>query len=218
MAFINSPTLPILSTRTRTPAPFVCSQSLDSNPESAPSVTRRQLLSNAALAAAAAIASTISPSPANAGIESAISKTFFPKQGFNVPDTVAPSSDLVDRDLLGKSDAKAALSKLRDWDNSILTLYAKFQEDPQLELSSSLRKFSISDLRNALNIVNEAIDETTQIQTDKVVRGIIQDIAELQNSAALKPGIPRTPKKINRTTDWFVKLTGDFKRLLSFYV
>lgn len=76
---------------------------------------------------------------------------------------------------------------------------------------------SISELRNALNIVNEAVDEESQVQTDKVVRGIIQDIGELQTAAVVKKGQVRTPKKIDRTNDWFLKLTADFQRLLSFY-
>ncbi len=78
--------------------------------------------------------------------------------------------------------------------------------------------FQISELRNALNTFDEAFDEEAQRETDKVVRGIIQDIGELQTAAALKEGATRTKKKIERTQDWFEKLVGDFNKLLSLYV
>lgn len=112
------------------------------------------------------------------------------------------------------------MAKLRTYEQNISELYAKFQAQPATtELSQTVRGMvSISDLRSALNVVNEAIDELAQVETDKVVRGIIQDIGELENAAALKPGGTRTQKKIVRTTDWFDKLEKDFKRLLAFYV
>lgn len=223
MAFINAtnPVLRSLSSRHSTAsAKWTCEQ----RSEHSHSVSRRELLANiaAAAAAAAAVVTAAGPLPAAAkngeGLERAFSKVLFPKEGFNAPDAVAPSSDIIDRDVLAKPEAKAALAKLRTYSEDIDRLYSDFKKDPQIELSASVKKISsISELREALNIVNEAIDEDTQLKTDKVVRGIIQDIGELEIAAALKPGSSRTKRKIERTGDWFDKLTGDFKRLLSFY-
>lgn len=221
MAFIIGPALPSQrssSTHTRSSTTPVCCQS--GKPTTA-SVTRRQLLSNAAMAVTAALVSTMVPAPAFAdgtGLERAFTKSLFPKKGFNVPDAVNPSADQVDRQILAKPEAKAALSKLREYSNGIDTLYDTFKNDSQAELAGPIRKLvNISALRNSLNVVNEAINEDTQLVTDKIVRGIIQDIGELQNAVILKSGVPRTTKKIDRTTDWFIKISGDFKRLLSFY-
>lgn len=214
MAFITGPSLP--SNTTHRQAKFVCSASPEPKNQA---VSRRQLLSGATAAVTAAILSaTATPAPANAGLESAFSKILFPKEGFNAPDTLKASSNVVNQAALKSKEAQQALERLRGYNASISELYTKFKSDPQIELSSSVRKMvSISDLRNALNVVNEAIDEDSQFETDKVVRGIIQDIGELENAGYVKKGSTRTPKKIDRTTDWFVKLTGDFTRLLAFY-
>lgn len=152
------------------------------------------------------------------GLERAVSKFFFPKQGFNAPDALAPESVNVDRSVLDSKDGQKAIKALKDYQSSIQQLYAEFKNDPQVQLNPRVSQiFSISDLRTALNTVDEAFDEDTQKETDKMVRGIIQDIGELETAAALKPGAVRTQKKIERTTDWFDKLTADFSRLLSFY-
>lgn len=215
MAFIPGPALPSASVSTPARHRSICRASTT---PSTPSVSRRHLLAGLA----GVLATLAVPNDASAkngeGLERAFSKVLFPKEGFNAPDTLQPSGNIVDRDILSKPAGKAALSKLREFDTAVTDLYSKFQADPQVELSPTVRKvISISELRSALNTVNEAVDEQSQIETDKVVRGIIQDIGELQNAAALKTGVPRTLKKIERTNDWFIKLTGDFKRLLSFY-
>lgn len=209
MAFVPGATLPTTQS-TRANARFVCSAQ--------PNITRRQLLSTAAAAAAALVTSSPAHAKGGEGLEKAFSKVLFPKEGFNAPDTLAPSPSIVNQDVLKTKEASAALKRIQDYDTAIADLYGRFKSDPQIELTTSVKKLvSISDLRNALNVVNEAIDEQSQTETDKVVRGIIQDIGELENAAVLKPGSSRTKKKIERTEDWFAKLTGDFKRLLSFY-
>lgn len=211
MAFITGPVLPT-TTRSKTAShATVCSASPQRRP-----VSRRDLLSGAAAVLSAAV---FAPKDASAAdFQSAVSKALFPKQGFNAPDLLPTSKVVLDRDILSQKEATAALKTLHGYETAISELYARFKSDPQIELSGSVKSMiSISDLRNALNIVNEAIDEESQIETDKVVRGIIQDIGELEMAGALKTGVARTTKKIERTTDWFDKLKGDFSRLLAFY-
>ncbi|CAN8071155.1 unnamed protein product [Agarophyton chilense] len=216
MAFITTPLLP--SSRRPHHNVVICSTS--QTPASG-RFSRRQLLSGASAAAAAFLAAAL-PAPASAkngtGLERAFSKVLFPKEGFNAPDTLVPSENIVDKSLLETKEAKAALGILKDYEGKISDLYSQFKQDPQLDLTSSVRKLvNISELRNALNVVNEAIDELSQTETDKIVRGIIQDIGELEVAATLKKGSQRTMKKIERTTDWLDKITGDFTKLLSFY-
>lgn len=216
MAFVNTPLLP--TTQRRTSNAVTCSAT---PPTPQQRVSRRDLLSGAAAVTAALLAAAV-PDPALAkygtGLERAFSKVLFPKEGFNAPDTLKPSENIVDKSVIETKEAQAALKKLKEYEARISELYGQFKDDPQLDITPSVKKLvSISDLRNALNVVNEAIDEQSQAETDKIVRGIIQDIGELEVAAALKKGGQRTPKKIDRTTDWFVKITGDFTRLLSFY-
>lgn len=179
-------------------------------------VNRRALLS----LAIPAVAATLAPGPAAAaggtGLERAVSQFFFPKAGFNAPGADVPA---VDGAVVQGKAAQAALQTLKNYNKSVGELYADFKSDSQVELTGKLNKiFSISQLRDALNTVNEAVvDEEAQKESDKVVRGIIQDIGELEMAASLKPGTKRTQKKIERTVDWFNKLISDFGRLLSFY-
>lgn len=182
-------------------------------------VSRRLFLSSSA---AALVAMLSNGAPAFAkngtGLERAFSSVFFPKEGFNAPDDSPPSSATVDQSVLNSKPAQDALKMIKGYDQAIADMYEKFKADPQIEVAAPVRRLvSISDLRNALNIVNEAIDEESQVRSDKVVRGIIQDIGELETAAYVKKGASRTRKKIERTTDWFDKVQGDFTRLLAFY-
>lgn len=211
-AFIQ---IPFVQTPKSQRAPrFVCQHG------DAPNVSRRQVLTALSASAVASLLSVVPQSSVSAAdtaeFEEAISKTLFPKPGFNSPDTIVPAG--VKEDVLSTPEAKAALEQLRKFDQGIKDLYNKFKDDPQLEISKTVKDLlPISELRNALNVVNEAIDENAQVASDKVVRGIIQDIGELETASGLKQGISRTKKRIAKTTDWFDKLTGDFQKLLSYY-
>lgn len=211
-AFIQIPI--VQAPKTQRAPKFVCCHG------GGPAVSRRQILTALSTSAVASLMSMVPQSSVSAAdtaeFEEAISKTLFPKPGINSPDTVVPAG--VNEDVLSTPEAKAALEQLRKFDQGIKELYSKFKENPQLEISSTVKDLlPINELRSALNSVNEAIDESAQVASDKVVRGIIQDIGELETASALKQGISRTKKRIAKTTDWFDKLTADFQKLLSYY-
>lgn len=148
------------------------------------------------------------------GVEKTVSKLFFPKDRF----TTDPAGGAIDKSVLESPSGKAAVKTLLKYQSEIDSLYAEFKGNPQLELNPRVGKtFPISELRDALNQFGEAFDENSQKETDKVVRNIIQDIGELQTAGALRAGTVRTERKIQRTNDWFERLTTDFKRLMSFY-
>lgn len=150
------------------------------------------------------------------GVEKTVSKLFFPKEGFTSDSK--PLGATIDKSILESPSGKAALKALLQYQADIDTLYSEFKGNPQLELNPRIGKtFNISQLRDALNAFNEAFDEDSQKETDKVVRNIIQDIGELQTAGALKSGAVRTERKIQRTADWFERLSGDFRRLMAFY-
>ena len=44
--------------------------------------------------------------------------------------------------------------------------------------------------------MNTALDEDTQRGTDRLIRATIQDITEIEVSGILKPGIPRSERKV----------------------
>lgn len=215
VAFIARSPLPTL---TRSSKPFthvVCSAT---NPN--PNVSRRALLTSAAATLLAAF--SVSPARADSptsGIERAFSDVFFPKEGFNAPDSNPPSpTAVVKKEILDSEAGRKALDTIRGYQKSIKEMYDKFKDDPQFDLKEQVKSVvDVSELRNALNTVNEAISEQSQQLSDKVVRGILQDINELQDSSLLKEGAERTKKKIDRIGDWFEKLGDDFGKLLGFY-
>ncbi|OSX69625.1 hypothetical protein BU14_1334s0002 [Porphyra umbilicalis] len=189
-------------------------------PPPTPSVSRRSLLSGAVAAAAAAALSTAAPAPARAesgGIAGVVSRTFFPKSGFNAPEAIKPSDLSKDAEALGTPAVKNAIKALSGYRDAVKQLQADFKADPQLAVGAKARQlFTISDLRNVLNEVDSVFDEESQKETDRVVRRIIQDVEELETSAATRSNTPRSPKKIDRVERWFEKLDSDFERLLSF--
>lgn len=187
---------------------------------STPALSRRALLSGAAAAAAVAALSGTAPAPARAesgGIAGVVSRTFFPKSGFNAPEAIKPADIAKDAEALGTASVKGAISKLASYRDAVAGLRKDFKADPQLAVGAKARAlFTISDLRDVLNEVDSVFDEESQKETDRVVRRIIQDVEELETSAAVRPGTPRSPKKIDRVDRWFDKLDSDFERLLSF--
>lgn len=217
MAFITSTPILSSSCNTRSASPSITTTS-----PTKMSVSRRDVIrTSIALSLSLIPTLTTNANAAHAangeGLEKAFSKVLFPKSGFNVPDGAPPPT--IDQSVLSTPEAKEALSTIRSYQTNISDLYSQFKVDPKtMELTATIRKLvSISDLRISLNIINEAIDESSQIESDKVVRGIIQDIGELENAAQLKPGANRTAKKMTRTGDWFDKLGKDFVQLLAFY-
>jgi hypothetical protein len=180
-------------------------------------ISRRAAISAAMLVAAGLLV----PRDASAGlgIEGAVSKVFFPKEGYNAPDKTVPGAVTVDAEITSRPEFKAALKRLSEYSALIKDTTTKFAANPtSYDVAGTVKAtMKVDDIRSSLNTVNEAFDEETQRVTDKVVRGIIQDIGEIITNSALKPGTSRTPKKIDRTTLWLSKISTDFDHLLAFY-
>lgn len=116
-----------------------------------------------------------------------------------------------------KPEVQKALADLKATRGKIGALYDGFKANNNLQLSESIASFSIVALRNSLNSLTTALDEDTQIKTDKIVRTIIQDLVELEQATKLKEGAARTPKRIAATTKWFDQTTGDFDKFLAYF-
>ena len=71
-------------------------------------------------------------------------------------------------------------------------------------------------LRSALNTLNTAFDEDTQKGTDRLIRGILQDLTELETSNAQKEGIERSPRRVANLNAKLDKLQCAFNDFLAF--
>lgn len=185
--------------------------------------SRRALLTGAGYAALAVALGQITPAVAGPapGIEGAVAKRFFPKEGFNAPEKTTAANTKINPEVMSKPEAKQALEKLREFSDKMTALTAAFEGNPKYyNLADELqRSIKVDDIRSALNTVLEAFDEETQKTTDKLARGIIQDLSEVLYNSSIAPGVTsgRTPNRIDRITKWLAKINGDFKYLLSFY-
>jgi len=82
------------------------------------------------------------------------------------------------------------------------------------------KQFDFSKVRDDLNIVGTAMDETTQLTIDRLSRAILYDLTELETASRFKKGETvqeRTPKKIANVDKWFGKLDTDFATFLQYY-
>jgi len=177
------------------------------------------ITTTAASLGAILFATTINPSPSRAdGLGDAVSKTLFPKQGFNQPATLQPGKVSMDQELLKDPKVIKGISELQAYRKKVDEIANAFKADPQMDLAKKVKdSFNIPSLRSALNVVNAVFDEDTQKETDRVVRNILQDINEVQTAAFVKPGLQRTAKKIEKTQGWLGQLGKHFDQLLSFY-
>lgn len=186
-------------------------------------MSRRTLLAAAGCAAVAGALGQIAPAMAGpaSGLESAVAKKFFPKEGYNAPEKTTAATTKVSADVMSTPEAKEALKKLQEISTQLLSLTSAFEGNPKFyNLADELQRgIKVDDIRSALNTVLDAFDEETQKTTDKLARGIIQDLSELIYNSSIAPGVTsgRTPNRIDRIAKWLAKINGDFNYLLSFY-
>lgn len=220
MAFVTS--LPLARPQPPLGPPPAAAAAAPPRMSARPAVSRRALLSGAAAALSAAALAAAAPGGARAagapGIEGRLSKVLFPKAGYNAPDAMAPGSVTVDAAVLGSAAGKAAVAKLAAFGAAVKRAGAEFEAAPTTaDVAAAFRAIKVDELRSVLNVLGEAFDEEAQKTTDKVVRGIIQDVGELVYNGGLKGAAQRTPRKVDRIRGWVRKIDGDFDYLLAFY-
>jgi hypothetical protein len=91
------------------------------------------------------------------------------------------------------------------------------KKDSQINLGPTIKKtFDFSKLRADLNTLNSAFDEETQRGTDRLIRGILQDLTELEVANAQKDGIPRSDIRVAKMSAKLDKLQAAFDDYLKF--
>ena len=124
-----------------------------------------------------------------------------------------------DRDLLKNDDVKTSLTSLRKLKDDLKQVQKQFENNPSsFDVGNIVKNMvgGVEKLRDDLNKVNQVFNEEDQKKTDRLVRGIIQDVEEVEVVSTMKGG-QRTQRKIERTRDWLNKVSGDFEKLLSLY-
>lgn len=137
--------------------------------------------------------------------------------GAGSPEVIDPKTATVDDDILKSEKVQKSLSNIQGY----LTVVQKMQEvlagDDQANLGPIIRKYlEPSQLREDLNTVNSAFDEDTQRGTDRLIRGILQDVTELELSNKQKDGVKRSERRLGNINAKLTKLGNAFKEYLQF--
>merc|ERR1712146_271214 len=70
-------------------------------------------------------------------------------------------------------------------------------KDTNIELTARVKKeLPIGNVRNSLNKYNSAFSEDTQRGTDRLIRNLVQDLAELDRETLVKAGRLRSEAKV----------------------
>jgi hypothetical protein len=123
----------------------------------------------------------------------------------------------IDAAILQSAAVKDAIRTIQTARERVTQLQALLQTDPQAVVKST----SVGDpyqLRDALNCINAAFDEDTQRNTDRLIRGVVQDLIEIDTAAAQKAGIARSARRLDTVNQKLLKLARTFDDFLAFTV
>lgn len=135
------------------------------------------------------------------------------------PEVLDPKSGTIDSEILASSSVQDSLKNVRRYQDIVKQMEQAMIQNDQVDLGPAVREsFDFSKIRFALNNVNSALDEDTQRGTDRLIRGVIQDLAELENANLVKPGNPRSARKVEILNRKLSKLCKSFDDYLKFFV
>ena len=110
---------------------------------------------------------------------------------------VVDPKDVQYSDSAGSEDVKSGLAALKTFKATIGAMKADLAKDTNIELTARVKKeLPIGSVRNSLNKYNSAFSEDTQRGTDRLIRNLVQDLAELDRETLVKAGRPRSEAKV----------------------
>jgi len=128
-----------------------------------------------------------------------------------------PKDAIVDDEVFRSSAVQNALKDVQNYSAMVAEMKSALGTNSQVNLGPVLRKsFDFSKLRADLNSLNSAFDEETQRGTDRLIRGIMQDLTELESANAQKEGIERSDRRVANMNGKLDKLQTAFEELLAF--
>ena len=128
-----------------------------------------------------------------------------------------PKDAIIDDEILASSAVQNALSSIKGYSNMVGQMKSALAQNDQVNLGPVIRKeFDFVKLRSELNTLNTAFDEDTQRGTDRLIRGILQDLTELETSNAQKDGIARSERRVANLNAKLDKLQCAFNDFLAF--
>jgi hypothetical protein len=137
--------------------------------------------------------------------------------GRGSPNIGNPKEAIIDDEILASAPVQKAIKDVQEYAGIVRTLKSTLASNGQVDLHPVLTKqFDFSRLRACLNTANSAFDEDTQKGTDRLIRGILQDITELETANKQKEGIERSERRIAGMMGKIDKLQLSFDDFLKF--
>jgi hypothetical protein len=128
-----------------------------------------------------------------------------------------PKDSIVDEEVFKSSAVQSAFKEVKDYSALVGDMKSSLGTNSQINLGPVLRKqFDFGKIRSSLNTVNTAFDEETQRGTDRLVRGIIQDLTELERANEQKDGIERSERRVANMNAKLDKVQTAFTDFLAF--
>jgi len=135
-------------------------------------------------------------------------------QGIYGMEIISAQDAVLDEEALANKDVQAAVTDFRKLAKSVKALTESVNADAQYDLAPVIRKeFDPVRVRTTLNNLNPLFDKDTQYGTDRLQRGILQDLVEIDINSKLTPGKPRSAKKLAAVTEKLKKLDATFDKL-----
>lgn len=142
----------------------------------------------------------------------------FAYEGVYGMDTVKAKDAARDTSAYDSDAVRKAVRELNDMGVATMRIKAAIDENPQFDVVKCIRNdMETAAVRNTFNNLNAVYDEDTQKSTDKLQRGILQEIFEVEARARTEPGKFRSEKKVAATKDSLNKLVVGFQKLDAFY-
>ena len=137
--------------------------------------------------------------------------------GVGSPNVLNPKDAIIDDEIFNSSSVQGALKNVKAYAQGVGILKEKLLADSQINLGPYIRKnFEFVTLRDQLNTYNSAFDEDTQRGTDRLIRGIIQDLVELEIANKQPDGVARSERRVNNMIAKLNKLQASFDDLIAF--
>jgi hypothetical protein len=138
--------------------------------------------------------------------------------GGSYAEVVDPKNAIYNDELKNSDDVKAGVSGLAELTKSVQNIKADLNKDSNVDLVGRVAKeLNVGKIRTVLNKYNQAFSEDTQRGTDRLIRGIVQDVQELERDVVVKAGKPRSESKIKNLTKRLDATEAAFNELAAFY-
>jgi hypothetical protein len=128
-----------------------------------------------------------------------------------------PKDSIVDDEIFKSSAVQSAFKEVKEYAALVGEMKSALATNSQVNLRPVLLKqFDFGKLRSSLNTLNTAFDEETQRGTDRLIRGIIQDLTELETTNEQKDGIERSERRVGNMNAKLDKLQCAFNDFIAF--